>query len=223
MSAKPAEIVSCAEFARRLDCDESTVRRYVREGKICAPAVAYKPTGKVAGLSFELAKRHFLEAREVTEFRFALSGGAPTGTARNRAAGRAAAGPVSDTGQPVALAPLKRNSEGLPIGEMAELRRYALQLKVELAELELGVLLGELLPRRAVYQALFEKGQEVRIRLEAIPHRIIEDMLAADNSTEALALLNKEIDCALKDVANILVRALAVDLKPSSLRKNVKA
>ena len=204
MSPESAEIVSCSELARRLDCDESTVRRYVREGKIYGPAVVYKPTGKVAGLRFEMAKVYYLEARETTEYRFASSGGAPTGSVRKRAK-LLDADPIND-GKPLAY--FKCHGDGVLVSQMAELRRHALQLKVELAELELGIQSGTLLLRESVFQELFVRGQEIRARFEAIPDRVIDILLAAPSPEAARTILQVEIDETLAFVDATIVLPL---------------
>ena len=203
--AKP---ISCAEFARRLGCDESTVRRYVQAGKIHGPAVVYKAGGKVAGLQFELAKAHYLEAREVTEFRFVMSGGAPTGaSSANYGSRREASQPRPEADSPP-LPPGPLTMAQLDAASLTQVRKRLLQLRVRMAEIEVGQLAGKLLPREDVNRELYERGTEIRNRFEIIPHRVTDRLLAADTRAAALKILQAEFADALVFAGATIARPL---------------
>ena len=191
------EHVSHAGFARRMGCDESTVRRYLRDGKICAPAVTYKPNGKVAYLTFELAKAQYLDARAATEFRFARSGGAPTGShnASN------AMLPTISTGYQTSVS--NETNDGLDGLSVPELTKREAVLRVRLKQMELDEKMGMLVKKDEVYSALFTAGQEIRNRFEAIPIRIIDNILVANSRHEALLILEKEINSVLVEVSRL--------------------
>ena len=209
LSSHP-KLISCAEFARRLGCDESTVRRYIQAGKIYGPAVAYKASGKVAGLQFESAKAQYLEAREVTEFRFAMSSGAPTGAgSANHRSRREARQPRPEADSPP-LPPGPLTMAQLNAASLAQVRKRLLQLRIRMAEIKVGQLTGKLLSREDVYRELYERGNEVRNRFEMIPDRITDRLLAAPSRAAALEILQAEFADALAFAGAAIARPLRI-------------
>lgn len=195
MKLLPAEHISRTEFARRMGCDESTVRRYMREGKICAPAVTYRPNGKFAYLCFERAKAQYLEARAITEFRFARSGGAATGPIP-----KLDVLPQSRPPSEESFMPSENELAGMTL---SELTKREVVLRVGLKQLELDEKTGVLVKREDVYAALFTIGQELRNRIEAIADRVIDDIIAAPTRSEAYIILKQEINSALLQVSQL--------------------
>ena len=83
----------------------------------------------------------------------------------------------------------------------AELREKVARAK--LAELKLQEALGELVPLAEVKKNLFTFGAEIRNALQAIPDRIIDNLLAADTRSEAHTILTVAINKALLSLTDI--------------------
>lgn len=208
MSNNSEKPISLAEFARLVGCDESTVRRYVKEGRICGPAVAYLPTGKIAGLRFDLAKPQYLEARALVEFRFARSGGAPTGkTARK----------VPEPGQPTpapagASTPPPTGKAG-KVGNLSEaelseldlnqLAKRELVLRIQARQIEIAKERSSLVNIADVEAALTGFVPVIRKRMESISARLIDKLEAASSRHEALQLLTVEVNNALTELSDM--------------------
>lgn len=73
----------------------------------------------------------------------------------------------------------------------------------KLAELEYRQKSGELVKKDDVYRGLFAFGQEIRARMQAIPDRVIDDVLACENRNKAHLLLYNAISDALDELSNI--------------------
>jgi len=56
---------------------------------------------------------------------------------------------------------------------------------------------GTLVLKDAVYRAFYDYGQEMRIRLEAIPDQVIDNVLASNNRHDARNILVEAIEEAL--------------------------
>ena len=199
--------ISLAEFARRMDCDESTVRRYVKEGRICGAAVAYRANGKIAGLFFDLAKPHYLEARALVELRFVRSGGAPTGKADRNAPVPVPAGSQPTPTKPAGtkLESARRLSEAeLNELEINDLAKLEVVLRILTKQIQIQELLSSLVDIDEVESAFNEFTQIIRARMEAIPDRIIDSLITtAGNRTKAKQLLIEELDSALSELSGM--------------------
>lgn len=76
----------------------------------------------------------------------------------------------------------------------------------KLAELEYRQRSGELVKKDDVYKALFSAGQELRTRIEAIPDRYIDDIVAAIDRNQAHIVLSKAIHEALTNISDLNVK-----------------
>lgn len=85
--------------------------------------------------------------------------------------------------------------EGITIAEARRLRAIA---DAETARLQADKLKGELVEKRAVYAELFEMGQVLREKIQAVPDRVIDLLLSQPSRTEAHNVLAD----ALRDVLN---------------------
>lgn len=56
---------------------------------------------------------------------------------------------------------------------------------------------GTLVEKDAVYKALFDYAQEIRIEVESIPDKVVDDMLAAADRHRARTILSEAIEDAL--------------------------
>ena len=81
--------------------------------------------------------------------------------------------------------------------DIAQLTKKEAVLRVLAKQLEVDEKTGTLIKRKEVETALFVVGQEIRLRVEAIPSRVIDSILAAPTRADAVLILNKEINSAL--------------------------
>lgn len=89
---------------------------------------------------------------------------------------------------------------------VAKLKQISEKLKIAKAQLELKELQGSFVPKKDVYDALFSFGKEIRQAFQAIPDRVLDNMLAADNRTEAHNILSEAISQTLEQMAEIIER-----------------
>lgn len=93
MAAAAPEPITRLAFAQLMGTDESTIRKYIRLGKIHGEALILRPGegpgGKVKALNLKPAKVQYLEARALTDMKFRESGAAAPGiTTKAHAAAR---------------------------------------------------------------------------------------------------------------------------------------
>lgn len=102
---------------------------------------------------------------------------------------------------------MRRGREGGPNSTpntktLVELRADRERVEYEKSKLDLEVKRGKLVVKDDVYKALFEFAQLVRQRLQAVPKRVVDDVLAAPNRADALRILSEQIDGALTELAD---------------------
>lgn len=85
---------------------------------------------------------------------------------------------------------------------IAAIKKAQAVVDLEKKKIELDRLKGTLVEKDSVYKELFEFGQKVRQRMQAIPARIVDDVLAAASRTEALRIIADAIDDGLTDLAD---------------------
>lgn len=88
-------------------------------------------------------------------------------------------------------------------GSINELKKAHLLLKVKREKMELDKRAGELVEKRAVYRALFEFAAMLRSDLEAIPDRVTDDMLAAEDRHTAYSILSDDLHRVLNKFAEM--------------------
>lgn len=93
---------------------------------------------------------------------------------------------------------------------LAEIKRQTAEVKLHREALELKKTRGELVDKQKVYRALFSAGQEVRTAFQAIPDRVIDDILAAKTRNEAHGVLFNAIADTLEMLSEITNRELNV-------------
>lgn len=177
-------------YARQCGVSEATIRKAVEVGHISKGVD--KETGKIKP---EIADDEWYNYHLVRQ--------------KNKAA---AAGMVDETAPPAVVAkPGKvkakakkikpedleggealldeEDTEGDDIGWLskAELERRNEAMKLKHAQLKYAVAKGLLVKRDDVYSALFVAGQEIRSALQAIPDRVIDNIIAASGQSRAHA------------------------------------
>ncbi len=93
---------------------------------------------------------------------------------------------------------------------LAEIKRQTAEVKLHREALELKKTRGELVDKQKVYRALFSAGQEVRTAFQAVPDRVIDDILAAKTRNEAHGVLFNAIADTLEMLSEITNRELNV-------------
>lgn len=84
-----------------------------------------------------------------------------------------------------------------------DVKKALARTELEKKTIELAKLRGELVEASQVYSDLFEFGQKVRQRIQAVPKRIVDDLLAADSRVDAMRLLTDAISDALSDLSDV--------------------
>lgn len=69
--------------------------------------------------------------------------------------------------------------------------------KVLKAEIELAQAQNDLVRRADVYSEMYEFGQLIRNRLEGVPVRVVDSVMAATDRVEVIRLITEEINAAL--------------------------
>jgi hypothetical protein len=93
---------------------------------------------------------------------------------------------------------------------LAEIKRQHEEVKLRMSALELKEKQGQLVDKQKVYKGLFAAGQEVRTALQAIPDRVIDDVLAAQTRNEAHQLLFNAIADTLEMLSEVYNREITV-------------
>lgn len=83
---------------------------------------------------------------------------------------------------------------------LKELVRLELLYKTRMAKVRLEEAQGKLVDKNATYQEMFAFGKEIRVNMQAIPDRIIDQLLSLDRSA-AYKLLMDSINEALEKLS----------------------
>lgn len=90
------------------------------------------------------------------------------------------------------------------VGEtFGKARAAKMVYEAKIEELKYKQLTGELVPKAEVYKDLYAVGQTVRDNILAVPTRVVNDVMAAPNSVEAINIMRNELMKALEALANI--------------------
>lgn len=93
---------------------------------------------------------------------------------------------------------------------LAEIKRQAAEVKLHISAIILKEKKGQLVDKDKVYKALFAVGHEVRATFQAIPDRVIDDILASKTRNEAHNLLYNAIADALESLSEITNREILI-------------
>jgi hypothetical protein len=91
---------------------------------------------------------------------------------------------------------------------LAEIKRQAAEVKLHISAIILKEKKGQLVDKDKVYRALFSAGQEVRTAFQAIPDRVIDDILASKTRNEAHSVLFNAIADTLDLLSEVANRDL---------------
>lgn len=93
---------------------------------------------------------------------------------------------------------------------LVEIKKAQALVDLERRTLQLEREKGILVERETVYDSLFEFAQKVRGRLRAVPARIVDDLLAAQDRVDTLRILSEAIDEALNELADADEQSLKI-------------
>lgn len=86
---------------------------------------------------------------------------------------------------------------------LASIKLQTAEVRLHKEALELKTKRGELVSKEKVYRSLFAAGQEIRTSLQALPDRVIDDILACKTRNEAHGVLYNAIADALEALSEI--------------------
>lgn len=181
-----SQYISLREYGRRKGCSDTAIRKAIKSGKI------------VNGVIRNPGERPMIDpvvADAEWGMTFNPSYGDRSGKLHKsleESAGKVAPGtPDVEGGR-----------------SLAEIKRQTAEVRLRLDALELKERMGQLVDKDAVYRALFAAGQEVRTALQAIPDRVIDDVLAARSRNEAHQVLFNAIADTLEMLSEISERPI---------------
>lgn len=86
---------------------------------------------------------------------------------------------------------------------ITEARRRNELARARISEIEVKRLEGVLVEKDLVYKELYGIGQEIRFRLEQLPDKVVDSMLAQDTRNKSHEVLRSAIDRLLNDIADL--------------------
>jgi hypothetical protein len=177
-----AEYISLREYGRRKGCSDTAIRKAIKSGKI------------VKGVIRKPGERPVIDP-VVADAEWGMNFN-PTYTDRN------------DTLRKNLLGSAAAASEEAG-RSLADIKRQTAEVRLRLDALELKERMGQLVDKDAVYRALFAAGQEFRTAMQAIPDRVIDDILAARNRNEAHQVLFNAIADQLEMLSDLSNRPIS--------------
>lgn len=170
--------ISIRKFSRDLKVSDTAVRKAIKADKI-VKGVQRDEAGNPTGIFPVIALKEWKENSNPNTFR----------------AGKNAVDEKEDLPEP----PPKKEDET----SLAQINRAKAFVELKLKKLELEKKQGTLVEVEKVYQQLFNAGKEISGAILVVPDRVIDNILACSNRTDAHALLYKELEGALEKMARL--------------------
>jgi hypothetical protein len=191
------ELISIKEYARRKGCSDMAVHKAIKADKI------------IAGLVVRDGRRYINPEVADVEWKTNFD---PSYAPNKKLAASLGEVPVNPKPpvNPRVEAGAKRGAkeqtpvEGLPEGgpSIAKAKLKSEILKAAKLELEYKEKVGSLIEKSKVYRALYEIGQEMRAAFQALPDRVVDDMLAAPSRNHAHQVLFNAIADELEKLSS---------------------
>lgn len=181
------EKISKREFARRVGVSETAIRKAIKDGRIVK---GYDPEGKRKSIIYEVALEEYSANHD------------PVRATIKK--------PKTRKPKPEALQDIQADAEvAVAVEDDGQLhidfnksRAEKMAYEAKIKKIEYNQKQGLLVERDAVYKALYSKGKEIRTALEAIPDRIVDDVLASQTRNEGHSLITKAINEVLTILAD---------------------
>lgn len=181
------ELISIREYGRRKGVPESTIRKAIDQGQI-----------KKGYIKSDSGKMKISELVADEEW-FVFYEARTKGRTRRKVEAEEESADVDNTGETGKRR--KKNTDNIN-----ELQYEIEQVKLETAQIQLEKLKGSVVSKDEVYAALFTAGQEVKATFQALPDRVIDNILAAASRNEAHQVLTDAINEALKTLSEVVER-----------------
>ncbi len=184
-----AETISIREFARRIEVSDTAIRKAINAGHIVGGRVFENGTPRII---YELAKTEWESYQ----------------TQQGKAVKQSTTTPTPQPQKPAAIptppaAVVNTEAPRPQAGTIAAARLVKEQLNAKLLEIELKEKMGKLVDKDRVYATLFSAGKELRVNLQTIPDRHIDDILAAPSRNEAHTILYNAIAEVLEQITEL--------------------
>ncbi len=179
-------LISIREFARRVGCSDTAIRKAIKSGKISKGYIG-RPDGH-GKIDYEAAFKEWSASYD------------PSYPSNEKLRAKMMA--TLDKQKPQTETP---EAQGTSVdgASMNAAKRAQAILKAKILEIELKERQGKLVDKQQVYMALFEAGKEVKASIMAVPDRIIDAVFSAPNRNEAHTILTKALIEALDTMSDI--------------------
>ena len=99
--------------------------------------------------------------------------------------------------------PLLQHDDFESIGRGQQLKQAKTVAEVQRIKIQNDILAGKVVDKNLVYQQLFEFGGMLRQRLEAIPDRIVDQILATKDRAKIYQIVMESIHEALEEITTM--------------------
>lgn len=199
-----SELISIRKYAMRKNCSDPAVLKAIKTGKIVKGCVIDEHGKKK--INPEIADAEWASnsdpLRAKMGDRFDLSAAIPKGFERVPKPA------IKAKLEPKPVVPSYPAVKSLQDETLASARKAQEVYKAKIAEVDYKKRIGELVMKADVYKALFAFGQELRTQFQAIPDRVVDNMLAASNRNEAHNILYEAITVVLENLSDIDSRSI---------------
>ncbi len=199
-----SELISIRKYAMRKNCSDPAVLKAIKTGKIVKGCVIDEHGKKK--INPEIADAEWASnsdpLRAKMGDRFDLSAAIPKGFER------VPKQQIKAKSEPKPVVPSYPAVKSLQDETLASARKAQEVYKAKIAEVDYKKRIGELVVKADVYKALFAFGQELRTQFQAIPDRVVDNMLAASNRNEAHNILYEAITVVLENLSDIDSRSI---------------
>lgn len=171
--------ISIREFARRVGCSDTSIRKAIKAGKI-VKGIVYVADGRDK-LDYDVAFKEWSASYD------------PSYPSNDK---------LRSKMMPAAEQPVEPTAGG-EVTSIAKAKQLQAVLKVKMMDIELKEKQGKLVDKQQVYMALFEAGKEVKASIMAVPDRAIDAIFSAKSRNEAHTILTKALIEALDVLSEI--------------------
>lgn len=194
------EKISKREFARRIGVSDTAVRKAIKAGKIVK---GFDPEGGRESILFEIALREYSATHNPAK-------------ATLKRKPKPIKSKASKSIDPAPAPEPEEAGEGQTVIDFNTSRAKKMQYEAKIKRLEYEEKTGKLVDRESVYKGLFQIGKEFRNTMQALPDRVIDDIMASTTRNEGHAVLVKALNAALQefsDAGEVLERHILKNTK----------
>jgi hypothetical protein len=189
-----SEAISIREYARQRGCSDTAVRKAVDSGKIVRGIIDQHT--KRPKILPSIADVEWSSYTNPNYARVSKSGG--------NAPPVPPSAPIVDVSEEEPSAPPARTGGK----SLAEIKRLTAEVRLQAEAIELKKKKGELVDKKAVYNALFAMGRELKNNIMNIPDRYIDAILAAPTRNDAHTVLTNALIEALETMTEMQNREI---------------